>query len=199
MSLGCPLFPLGWNPPKQPYFPPCLLSPTLTSFWSHLHGGLGRRQAPPTPHGGQRTELLGGHGLSFLLCTPSFERSAENWIWIPKLWIQPKKSEFSEEPLSQTGTKGTECHWVKAMALRTLMRSPTRRKEICLIFHVAFTEVITPAELLIITESRSFASVLEIRFGLCIRTDKYLKNKSTPSSQTCALSAHMGQEKREKI
>lgn len=38
---------------------------------------LGTRQAPPTPHGGQGAELLGAHGLSSFLSTPSFERTEE--------------------------------------------------------------------------------------------------------------------------
>lgn len=214
-AAPCPL-PFHWTSPVGPQlFPlglpdyrlllldvpwlPTLSLPPLTQFDILLKVTfmvvLGRRQGPPTPHGGQGTELLGTHGLSFPLSTPSFEKRAENWVWIPKVWIQPKKLAFSEEPLQQMSiAKGSRMPRSQGYSSESADEKPHKEKRdlshLPLCFHWSNNFSLLKAT--IITESRSFASVLEITFELCIRTDKYLRKKSTPSSQTCALSAQMG-------
>lgn len=108
---------------------------------------LGTRQAPPTPHGGQGAELLGAHGLSSFLSTPSFERTEEKggFEYLNSEFGQKNQHFLKSHCSKWAQSEGTECQKVKARALRALMRSPSRREEICFTFHIAFTEVITSA------------------------------------------------------
>lgn len=170
--------------------------PVWHPFEGHFHGGAWEKAS--SPYSTWRTENRAvGTSWPVLLPFHSFERRAESWVWIPKLWIQPKPLAFSEEPLQQMGTvKGKRMPLRQGYVSESSDVKPHKEKRdlsyLPHCFHWSNSSSLLKATT--ITESRSFASVLEIRFELCIRTDKYLKNKSTPS-QTCALSAHVGQER----
>lgn len=97
--LAADLFPPGQRRPKQPYFPLCLISPSLTSaclpsWWCSGQGVL------PRPCVEARAQSQwGAAGLSFFLPTPaSLERREQKTEFVHLNFGFSQKSAFSEEP-----------------------------------------------------------------------------------------------------
>lgn len=160
---------------------------------AHLHDGAGDKACSPYPT--QRSGLRAGGGLwpvVFLSCSSfPWKERAENWVCIPKFWIQPKISVFWR---ATAANKAKKTPLSQGYGFVSSDEKPHKEKWVLSRLPSCFSwsnnsSLLTDT---IITESRSSAPMFERRFELCIRTDEYLKKQSTLSSQTCAIPAHVG-------